>query len=296
MKKILFILFISTLYIFSGCKKYEDGTQLPYVVENVDTDKALKDLIDNTPWVVKNVNDAIVWKYYQFPNIFDSRQYINIFDIDLSKNVKFDIPYTSTADLFTASEAGEENHADIATNGSYFGNNYGGSTVYFRHNGTVVTQTVPNFDSFRENAAITFSVLNKPSIVKKPSGGWDQVNAPYVLAGGPLLVYEGQLVGQLNQVFNTTRHPRTIIGITADNHMLMLVVDGRSSQSQGLTTVQASELMMALGCTSAINMDGGGSSTAWVKDEGVVNHPTDNGKFDHDGQRPLGTAIIVTKQ
>lgn len=296
MKKIIFILFISALQLFSACKKYEDGTQLPYVAETVDTDKALKDLIDGTPWVTKNINDAIVWKYYQFPNIFDSRQYITIFDIDLSKNLKFDIPYTSTGALFTASEGGERNNADIATNGSYFGNTYGGSTVYFRYDGTVITQTVKNFDSFRENAAFTFSALGKPSIVKKPSGGWDQVNAPYVLAGGPLLVYEGKPIGQLNHVFNTTRHPRTVLGTTDNNHLLMVVIDGRSSQSQGLTTVQLTELMMALGCTDAVNMDGGGSSTAWTKDDGVVNHPTDNGKFDHEGQRPLGTVITVTKQ
>ncbi|WP_017259343.1 phosphodiester glycosidase family protein [Pedobacter arcticus] len=296
MKKIFFILFISTLHILTGCAKYEDGTQLPYVVGTVDADKDLKDLIDNTPWVSKNISDGIVWKYYQFPNIFDSRQYINVFDIDLSKNLKFEIPYTSTADLFTASQAGERNNADIAINGSYFGNNYGGSTVYFRHDGTVITQTVANFDSFRENAAFTLSASGKPSIVKKPSGGWDQVNASYVLAGGPLLVYEGKPIGQLNAVFNTTRHPRTVLGTTDDNHLLMVVIDGRSSQSQGLTTVQLTELMMALGCIYAVNMDGGGSSTAWTKDDGVVNHPTDNGKFDHDGQRPLGTAITVTKQ
>ena len=75
--------------------------------------------------------------------------------------------------------------------------------------------------------------------------------------------------------------------------MIVVVVDGRSSQSQGLTIPQLSSLMKALGCVSAVNYDGGGSSTAWVKGEGVVNFPSDNGKFDHEGERAVATVFTV---
>src|SRR5690606_10323465 len=75
--------------------------------------------------------------------------------------------------------------------------------------------------------------------------------------------------------------------------LMVVVVDGRSSQSQGLTIPQLSSLMEALGCTSALNYDGGGSSTAWVKNEGIVNFPSDNGKFDHEGERGVATVFTV---
>jgi exopolysaccharide biosynthesis protein len=51
--------------------------------------------------------------------------------------------------------------------------------------------------------------------------------------------------------------------------------------------------MLALGCRSAVNMDGGGSSTAWVNGNGVVNHPTDNGLFDHQGERGVATVFTI---
>lgn len=295
MKKIFLILFISTSYLLAGCKKYDDGTQLPYVAPKEDTDVELVDLIADAPWKTENVADGIVWKYHQFPSIFDSRQSITLFDIDMNKDIKLDIPYVTKGNGFLkTSDAGISVNADVAVNGSYFNTTSGGSTPYFKSNSTLITPTVSGFDSNRENAAFTISVLGKPGIAKKPGGGWDQVNAAYVLAGGPLLVFDGQKTPQLEVSFNTTRHPRTVVGVTDDNHLLMLVVDGRSSQSLGLGTRQLSELMLALGCKAAVNMDGGGSSTAWVKGQGVVNFPSDNGKFDHEGERAVATVITAT--
>lgn len=293
MKKILFIAVIGFTLLFSACTKYNDGTQLPYV-EELTGDDELTELVTSADWKTTSIAEGIVWKYFHFPNIFTSRQYITVFDIDMSKNIKLDIAHAGQGNFFTTSEAGELSQADAAINGSYFGTTYGNNTTYFKKGGVKVTPTVAGFDSFRENAAFTISTSGQPGIVRKPSGGWDQVSAPTMLAAGPLLVYDGQLVPQLVHVFNTARHPRTVVGITENNHMLMVVVDGRSSQSQGLTTVQLSELMLSLGCVQAMNMDGGGSSTAWTQPHGVVNHPTDNGIFDNEGQREVSTVIVAT--
>ena len=46
-------------------------------------------------------------------------------------------------------------------------------------------------------------------------------------------------------------------------------------------------------CTEAINLDGGGSSTMYIKDEGVINFPSDNKQHDHEGERPVSNAILV---
>jgi len=72
------------------------------------------------------------------------------------------------------------------------------------------------------------------------------------------------------------RHPRTAAGFSADRQTLILaVVDGRSGSSVGMTCAQLASLMVGLGAHDAINLDGGGSSTMWLSDRGVVNVPSD---------------------
>ncbi len=288
-KNILYSLML--LFLFTACSKKNEGTQLPY--DYSQEQKAdLEELLAGTQWHTKEVAPGIVWKYFQFPQIFDSRQYVNIFEIDLSKGFKIEIPYVKTGFLKT-SAAATTNNALVAFNGSYFNTSTGGSTVFFKYDGAIVNQTVNGFNTYRENGAVVLNNAGLPSVVAKPSGGWSTLTQPVALAGGPLLILDGQELSQLVVDFNETRHPRTAVGITATNKMLVVVVDGRSSQSQGLTIPQLSKLMAGLGCTQALNLDGGGSSTAWVKGEGVVNFPTDNNTFDHEGERAVATVFTV---
>ena len=60
-----------------------------------------------------------------------------------------------------------------------------------------------------------------------------------------------------------------------------------------MTIAELTALSARLGLTEAINLDGGGSSTLWVLPAGVLNHPSDNGQFDHEGQRIIPNAVIV---
>lgn len=72
------------------------------------------------------------------------------------------------------------------------------------------------------------------------------------------------------------RAPRTAIG-HADNlrTIYLVVVDGRSSSSRGMTIDELAVLMGSFGVDRAMNLDGGGSSTMWVDGRGVVNRPSD---------------------
>ena len=54
-----------------------------------------------------------------------------------------------------------------------------------------------------------------------------------------------------------------------------------------------SALARKLGLTEALNLDGGGSTTLWTLTGGVLNHPCDNGQFDHEGQRIIPNAVVV---
>jgi exopolysaccharide biosynthesis protein len=71
--------------------------------------------------------------------------------------------------------------------------------------------------------------------------------------------------------------PRSAIGLSQDGKTLILAtIDGRYTGAAGMTTEQVGALMVEFGAWRAINIDGGGSTTLWIKSEGgVVNQPSD---------------------
>ena len=68
-------------------------------------------------------------------------------------------------------------------------------------------------------------------------------------------------------------NPRTAIGMIEPLHYIMVVSDGRTEESEGLSLFDLGNLMQDLGCDVAYNLDGGGSSTFWFRGE-VLNKPT----------------------
>lgn len=76
---------------------------------------------------------------------------------------------------------------------------------------------------------------------------------------------------------NTLSHPRTAIGVTEDGRVLLVTVDGRFTQAEGMSTQLLASYMKILGAKYAMNLDGGGSTTMWIDGHGVVNHPCEAG-------------------
>lgn len=67
---------------------------------------------------------------------------------------------------------------------------------------------------------------------------------------------------------------RTAVGCLEDGSVILLIADGRISTSQGATTLEMAAIMKGLGCTGALNLDGGGSTGMWVKGGGHLNDLT----------------------
>ncbi|MBP8130533.1 MAG: phosphodiester glycosidase family protein [Candidatus Hydrogenedentes bacterium] len=85
------------------------------------------------------------------------------------------------------------------------------------------------------------------------------------------------------------RHPRTAIGITRDNKLVLLVVDGRApSYSVGMTCHELAETLLRHDAVDALNLDGGGSSTLVIADPEprVVNIPMPIELPDRPGMTP----------
>ena len=114
-----------------------------------------------------------------------------------------------------------------------------------------------------------------------PTIFFDNVEVPDMreMAGGcPVLLKAGVIQdtqGLLDHL--STRQPRTAVGYdAAGTQLVMLVVDGRlPGVSVGVTSKDLAAIMRNVGCTESLNFDGGGSSTMWIKDFGVLNTPSD---------------------
>ena len=105
---------------------------------------------------------------------------------------------------------------------------------------------------------------------------WDGVEA--AIGGGPLLVKGGVAVYRADEYFSSSlldlRHPRTAVGQRADGSIILLVADGRSIRSHGLTTKQLANQMVRYGAVTAMALDGGGSSELAFNGN-VLNRPSD---------------------
>lgn len=109
-----------------------------------------------------------------------------------------------------------------------------------------------------------------------------------LVSGRRRLVDEGVPMSADGTELCDLRHPRTAAGFSEDGRTLYLaVVDGRTTVSVGMTCPELGTLMAELGAWTAINLDGGGSTTMWVAGEGVVNSPSDG------GQRVVGNHLGI---
>jgi hypothetical protein len=114
------------------------------------------------------------------------------------------------------------------------------------------------------------------SLKPRRSAGWE--NVAEAVGGGPRLVEEGKVCTNVPDqgfasAFYTTAHPRTAAGATADGRLVLATVDGRQSISGGVGLSELAEIMRSAGCTEAINLDGGGSTTM-ATSFGILNSPS----------------------
>ena len=175
------------------------------------------------------------------------------------------------------SETAANNKAILAVNGDYYGAN---STGYVIRNSVVYRDTVRE-DSSNGDLAIykdgSFKIIYENEISADQLIKDGVVN---LLAFGPALVENGEIVVNTKSEVGQSMasNPRTAIGIIDENHYIIIVSDGRTSESQGLSLYEMAEVMKSYGVKTAYNLDGGGSSTMYFNGQ-VINKPTTNGNI-----------------
>ncbi len=246
----------------------------------------------------KYSNDSLEYFQVTADTLFNSKQIISFLVLPKTSSGKyhFDLSYNKP-ELMTTSSFGEINNAAAALNGSYFDMDSIAGVCYLEVNDSVINKT----RSPKLKWAKPESVLNGAVIITKD----DQVliqqvkseqfyeaskEEKGVLVSGPLLLLNGKKTSLPDIKFVTNRHPRTLL-CTTENDILFIAVDGRSTKADGMNLIEAQDFLICLGVVDAINLDGGGSTTLWIKGEGVINNPSDL-----MGERPVSNAILLLKK
>jgi len=183
------------------------------------------------------------------------------------------------------SEIATENNAIFAINGDFYGFRTEGFVL---RNGEAYQTTARDSES---DDALVIDVEGNFSIVDESTTDFASIaeNAWQILTFGPALIDQGtiQVTASSEVGQSMSSNPRTAIGQIEPLHYIVIVSDGRTSESEGLTLLQLAETFSELGCTTAYNLDGGGSSTMYFDGE-IINVPTDGRK---NGERAVSDIV-----
>jgi hypothetical protein len=115
----------------------------------------------------------------------------------------------------------------------------------------------------------------------------DMSGCTTAIGGGPRLVVDGKPVEGWSSP--NVRHPRTALGWN-DSHLYLLLVDGRQpGLSVGMSFQEMAAYFIKLGCTHAVNLDGGGSASMWILGQ-TVNSPSEG------QERPVANGLVLVKK
>lgn len=191
----------------------------------------------------------------------------------------------------TTSNIASDVGAILAINGDYYGFR---DTGYCMRNGYLYRSTKTSDD--QEDLVVysdgTMAIINEGDVTAEEL---QNDGATQIYSFGPALVNNGEISVSENEEISgksMTSNPRTAIGMVSTGHYVMVVSDGRTSESAGLSLYELAQVMQDAGCTVAYNLDGGGSSTM-VFNGTVVNKPTTNGN--KISERAVSDIIYITQ-
>jgi exopolysaccharide biosynthesis protein len=188
-----------------------------------------------------------------------------------------------TSDIAAASEA------IVAVNGDYYGARDDGIII---RNG-VLYRDVPartGLALYKDGSMETYDETETSAEELLEAGVWNTYSF------GPALLEDGSIVEGIDSYEAETnpRHPirgtnpRTGIGMISAGHFVLVVVDGRSpGYSRGVTLTEFAQIFQELGCSTAYNLDGGGSATLYFMGD-LVNQPSQK-----RGERSVSDILYV---
>ncbi|MFI3263107.1 MAG: phosphodiester glycosidase family protein [Rikenellaceae bacterium] len=250
---------------------------------------------------------------------YGSGQSVNVLEFDLN------VEGNTLGLLFV--EEGDSLSSVAGSLGSFAGINgtYEPDGSYFKADGKFYIQNeLPEGDlRFWKHEGALFFDNNSDNLTISYCTDEEYRSSPFqnIISGSPMLVDNYNPVGEsfvsdtvgisLNSLeyedyrrHQGVRHPRTAVALTDDGKLLLITVDGRQRPqlAAGMSAKELTQFIVKyFAPKSALNIDGGGSTTMWIDNynadgSGVVNYPTDNKKFDHYGQRRVTTFVLLNRK
>ena len=246
-------------------------------------------------WITYTVKPGVTYKTGQF-NLFGAVQRrIYVLDVTLDASNTLGIGF-STANAATTTMCKNYN-AVAGINAGYFPMD--GSTdkdPYIRINGAVAQKGHAVVSAIFSNSALI--IHNNVAKVRKFTETHTNLNsvaaaipvaqAENIIVCGPILITSNEIESQnMSNSHNTSKTARTGLGVTADGkRVFMVVVDtDKKGSVTGVSTPELAKILQALGAVDAMNFDGGGSSTMFIKDQG------DNGRVNFPYGDPTQRAV-----
>ncbi len=234
--------------------------------------------------------------YYSFPLKNGTKAHLCV--LDLKSKTYYVRPEVNSPTCPT-SAAGARKHAVAAVNGGFFNLSNGDSTSYVVMDGKLVCDPTTNKDLITNPKLMPFleTIFNRSELrIVKARGNTPTITiaahkdllakgekVQFAMGGGPQLlpkltskeeafIRTGSYGKQVDSIGCNRTAARTTIGITKDEHFLILCVAGKGQDefSSGLTLEQMAKLLANLGCTRALNFDGGTSTTMAITDKSAT--------------------------
>lgn len=239
--------------------------------------------------------DSLFFKQISTDSLFESKQIISIlaFHRNPDNRYKLEFSYDSKV-LMPTSKFAESRIAVAAINGGFFDMKKGGSVSYFEMNDSIINYTHDSEARLAKqnsifNGVIIFTKENEILIEPFRNEQYYEMsqNESAVLLTGPLLLIDSAKIELPFGDFPKRRNPRTFFCLT-DTYVVLVTVDGRSEKASGMDLFEAQNYLLSMGIKYAINLDGGGSTTMWLKEKGIVNNPSDK-----SGERPVSNVLLI---
>lgn len=276
---------------------------------------------DKTPengkqgWSVKKLDgDKLVWYSFRGEK-FGAQQFVNVLSLDMNcKDYELDFVVLDRGD--SLSSVAIKQDAVVAINGTYEWD-----ASFVKADGKVFSEITLPSDHLRywkHEGAVAYDG-KKVEIGYGDKSSYLKNKMPDIFSSSPMLIDNYKPVGAsfIGDISNIdirklpsedyrrhqgVRHPRTVVALTRSNRVLLITIDGRSKNSAGMSAKEVTEFLCEyFNPRYALNMDGGGSTTMYIKGSGesltdVINYPTDNKRYDHYGQRRVSTHILVKRK
>ncbi|PIE23533.1 MAG: hypothetical protein CSA62_06750 [Planctomycetota bacterium] len=231
---------------------------------------------------------GLLFSKKRYRRLFGHPQSLQILELD-PRQQQLRLRVAAQAQLFRTSELARKRGAIAAINGGYF-------TKSAAAVGLLRVDGKQLFGPHKQMlGALVIGKKGRTSIAT--GEGRLFAESRDALAAGPMLVQQGVIALGTEISHFDKRHPRTAVGIAKDGRIFFLTVDGRSpGKAAGMTCEELARIFVALGCEKALNLDGGGSTTMWIRGAGktgVVNHPSDNKHFDPAGERRVANCVLI---